>query len=118
MSFKMDTSGLEKGLAMFEDKSDIAIRMFAETSVLKLQNDARENAKWTDRTGDARKRLTGSVGKIAKGYRLSLAHGVNYGMWLELAHEERFSIIEPTIRFTGTFEIMPALENLLNKLGG
>ncbi|MEG0579570.1 MAG: hypothetical protein RR490_06605, partial [Niameybacter sp.] len=117
-SFKMNTSGLEKGLSMFEDRADMAVGMFAEISALQLQNDARVNAKWTDRTGAARQRLTGSAGKVAKGYRLTLAHGVDYGIWLELAHEKRFEVIEPVIRFTGTFEIIPGLENLLNKLGG
>lgn len=115
---KFDSGSLEQGLAMFEDKAEAAIRMYAETSAKKLETEAKENRKWTDRTGDARTRLRGSTGKIAKGYELRLAHGVPYGIWLELANEKNYAIIEPTIRFVGTFEIMPGLQHLLSRLGG
>lgn len=111
-----DMSGLVNGLNSMENKADKALRAYAETSAVKLQNDARQNARWTDRTGDARKRLTGSQHPVANGYKLQLAHGVDYGLWLELAHEKRFSIIPETIEYTGTFEIMPGLAKLLNRL--
>jgi hypothetical protein len=106
------------GLADCESKADIAIRMLAEQGALQLQNSARENRKWTDRTGHARQRLTGYVGKIPEGYRITLAHGVDYGIWLELAHEKRFSIIPRTIEYVGTFEIMPGFQRLIERLNG
>jgi hypothetical protein len=106
------------GLADCESKADIAIRMLAEQGALQLQNSARENRKWTDRTGHARQRLTGYVGKIPEGYRITLAHGVDYGIWLELAHEKRFAIIPRTIEYVGTFEIMPGFQRLIERLNG
>lgn len=116
MSFKFDPSTLSRGLMDFETKSEAAIRMYAENAALMLQNSARENAPWTDRTGQARQRLTGDVLIAANGYKLRLAHGVDYGVWLELAHEKRFSIIPKTIEYVGTFEIMPGFEKLLERL--
>lgn len=116
MNFKFDANSLVDGLAGFEDKADAAIRMYAETSALSLQNSARQNARWTDRTGHARQRLTGDVLTVEKGYKLRLAHGVDYGKWLELAHEKRFSIIPEAIEYVGTFEIMPGFEKLLKRL--
>lgn len=116
MSFKFDASMLEGGLLNFENKAQAAIRMYAETSALKLQNSARKNARWTDRTGHARQRLTGDVLIVSNGYKLRLAHGVDYGKWLELAHEKRFAIIQETIDSVGTYEIMPGFQQLLKRL--
>lgn len=115
---KFDLSGMISGLADCESKADIAIRMLADQGALQFQNSARENRKWTDRTGHARQRLTGYVGKIPEGYRITLAHGVDYGIWLELAHEKRFAIIPQTIEYVGTFEIMPGFQRLIERLNG
>lgn len=117
MGFKLDASGLEKGLNLLEDRADMAIRMYAETGGQKLVEFAKENRKWTDRTGHARQRLNSEVSKLANGYRIYLAHGVDYGIWLELAHEKRFSIIPQTIEYCGTFVVMPGLKKLLERLG-
>ena len=113
---KFDLSGMVSGLADCESKADIAIRMLSEHGALQLQNFARENRRWTDRTGHARQRMHGYVGDIPEGYRITLAHGVDYGLWLELAHEKRFAIIPQTIEYVGTFEIMPGFERLIERL--
>lgn len=114
--FKMDISGMLNGIQSLESKSDAAIRMYAEQGAEKLRDFAQENRKWTDRTGQARQRLNGYVGKIADGYRITLAHGVDYGLWLELANEKRYSIIPQAIEYVGTFEILPGFERLLERL--
>lgn len=93
----------------------VAIRMYAETQAKNLEGYAKEHRPWTDRTGDARKRLTGYVSEIPNGYRINLAHGVDYGVWLELAMEKRFAILEPTVRLQGG-EVLRGLSNLLDKL--
>lgn len=113
--FKMDAKGLLNGLEFFGDKSQAAILMYAETAALSLQNHARNNAPWTDRTGHARQRLRGDVLTVANGYKIRLAHGVDYGMWLELAHEKRFAIVQPTIQLKSS-EVMKGFQGLLNKL--
>lgn len=114
--FRFDISRMVAGLTNLESASDKAIRVYAEQGALQLQNFARENRRWTDRTGQARQRLHGYVGAIPEGYRITLAHGVDYGLWLELAHEKRFSIIPQTIEYVGTFEIMPGFERLIERL--
>ena len=115
-TFKFDTSFLENGLLNFENKSQAAIRMYAEQSALELQNYAKKNARWTDRTGHARQRLTADVLIVSNGYKLRLAHGVEYGKWLELAHEKRFAIIPETIDYVGSYKIIPGFEKLLKRL--
>lgn len=114
--FRWNAEGLLNGLANTYDRADAAIRMYADTAALKLEGYAKENRKWTDRTGDARKRLKGDVLTVSNGYKLRLAHGVDYGIWLELAHEKRFAIIQDTIRIVGQDEIMPGFNKLLDRL--
>lgn len=114
-SFKFDASDLMNGFLKLEDKAGIAIMMYANNAAVTLQNYAREHRPWTDRTGHARQRLTGSVDRVTEGYQIILAHGVDYGIWLELAHEKRFAIIEPTINKEGP-KIVQGFERLLDKL--
>ena len=115
---RMDISELASGLQKISTRTETAIQMLAEQGGKKLENFAKENRKWTDRTGHARQRLTGGSEKSGSIYRIFLAHGVDYGIWLELAHEKRFSIIPQAIEYVGTFEIMPAFSRLMERLGG
>lgn len=115
---KFDLSGLQKGLQEMNDKVEQAIRAFAETGASKLEGYARENAKWQNRTGHARQRLRGYVSKVEKGYKIYLAHGVDYGVWLELANEKKYAIIPQSITIVGEKEIMPAFAKLMDKLKG
>lgn len=114
--FRFDISNLANGLIGAQDKADLAIQMYAEQGALQLQNYARDKAPWTDRTGHARQRLTGTVTSMTSGYKITLAQGVDYGIWLELAHEKRFAIIQPTI-LANSNEIMTGFNNLLERLG-
>lgn len=115
--FDFDASELLSGMTSSQSKLEAALKLFAESGAAKLEEAAKENARWVDRTGDARRRLKGDAFPVSNGYKLRLAHGVDYGKWLELAHEKRYAIIEETIRFVGTFEIMPGFERLLDRLG-
>ena len=116
-SFKFDTSKLEKGLSLLENKALAAIEMKINTQYLpKLRETAQLNAKWENRTGEARRRLNATYRTVSNGYNLVLAHGVNYGIWLELAHEKRYAIIMQTVEYVGVFDILPDFENFINKL--
>lgn len=113
--FEFDPSDLLEGLARAATRSQAAIEMYAENAALTLQNYAREHRPWTDRTGHARQRLTCTVEPTGSGYMLVLAHGVDYGVWLELAHEKRFAIIQPTIQ-AKSGSILSGFEKLLERL--
>lgn len=116
--FEMDSKELERNLNKLPKAFDEAIRVYAEQSALKLENYAKEHRRWTDRTGQARQRLNASVSEDPKGYMITLAHGVDYGIWLELAHERRFAIISETIDKVGSETILPGFEHLLDRLKG
>lgn len=115
MSFKFNGSKLLSSLQYIEDRTVMGVRMLAETGALNMEKDAKEQARWTDRTGHARQRLKGSVQLREFGFRVQLAHGVDYGLWLELANEKRFAIVEPIVRFSSPY-IMQDFEKLMEKL--
>lgn len=115
MDFRIDFNDLLGGLNRFDSKAEIAMAMYVDTAALTLQDYMRDNAPWTDRTGQARQRLTATASKVAKGYQITLAQGVDYGVFLELAHEKRFAIIQPTINTKGP-EVMSGFKNLLGRL--
>lgn len=113
--FEFDPKDMISKLGQAASKSEAAIAMYAENGALALQNYAKEHRPWTDRTGHARQRLTGSVARVAQGYQIILAHGVDYGKWLELAHEKRFAIIQPTIEQKSP-DILAGFSKLLERL--
>lgn len=113
---KFDFSKLVDSLSGMEDKFQLALEAYADTSAKKLEGYARENARWQNRTGDARRRLTGDYIRVSNGVKLRLAHGVNYGKWLELALEKKYSIIPETIEKVGSEEIMPGFEEFMESL--
>lgn len=117
LSFKFDASALEKMLdSAMNVKAQAAIRAYAETTATKLESYMKSNRPWTDRTGMAKARLSGSVQKVPNGYKIVLSHGVDYGIWLEMANEKRYAIIQPTINSQSS-GVLEGFENLLDKLG-
>lgn len=117
VKFKFDASKLLKGLEGFQSKAMAAIEMKVSTKyVPALRQNAQINARWDNITGEARRRLNSGYEVLSDGFKLYLAHGVEYGIWLELANEKRYAIIDDTIRYVGTFEILPDFENFISKL--
>lgn len=104
---------LLSNLEALTKRAPAAVRMYAETAAKKLEKDAKKKAPWTDRTGHARQRLTAYVTQIQPGVcEITIAHGVSYGVFLELAHEKRFATILPTIRRDSN-EVMKGFKVLL-----
>lgn len=77
------------------------------------ENYAKANARWTDRTGDARERLHATVEETGPIGTIVLAHGVSYGVWLEIANGGRYSIIPETIDVVGPL-VMRDLQRMMN----
>lgn len=115
MSISMDVSKLEKRIDSFPDRLHAGLLMFAKTQATQLQGHMKRNRPWTDRTGMAKATLTATVVEENDAIKIKLAHGVDYGVWLELAHEKNYAIIEPTIRMKGP-EVISNLDNLLAKI--
>lgn len=75
-----------------------AITMLLETAAKKMEAWAKLNRPWTDRTGRARSGLLGyAYWENKEVVAAVISHSVDYGVFLELAHERRFAILEQAI---------------------
>lgn len=75
-----------------------AITMLLETAAKKMESWAKMNRTWTDRTNRARLGLTGYAYWEDKNIVSAIiAHTVSYGVFLELAHQKKYAILEKTI---------------------
>lgn len=107
--------GMAKALEQYGEKVLVAVQAVAEFIALKMQNAARTNAIWEDRTGNARTGIFGvSTREAAEevvAIYLSHGHTVYYGIFLELAHGGKYAVIMPTIE-----KHLPELKRLLDNL--
>lgn len=118
MGLEFNIDVVEKSLRKFAEESEKAISQLCQTNALMLQSYAQEHRPWTDRTGHARQRLKGSVEHPdLSTWDIILAHGVDYGQYLEFAHEKKYAIIFPTIQ-SKSYEVMSSFEGLINNLSG
>lgn len=78
---------------------------------------ARQNARWTDRTTNARNGLFARAERDFPIYRLIVAHSVPYGVWLEVRWNGRYGIIRETVDVTGP-EIMNTVSLLYGRIFG
>ena len=105
-----------------------AVGVYMQSQAPAVQDYARRNAPWTDRTGNARQglfaRYEGSGGRNTLGqftaggkgqHSIVLYHTVSYGIWLEVRWSGRYAIIEPTIRSEGK-RIFGGLRGLLERM--
>lgn len=116
MSIKFDTSELDKGMDGLVSKMEAAVMMYASTKALAIESDMKNNRPWTDRTGMAKATLKTFVSRPdAKVVRITLAHGVEYGIWLELANEQNYAIILPTLKKEKNV-VIKDMEGLLYKI--
>jgi hypothetical protein len=78
-------------------KVQAAVKGVAGLIASYLQQQAQLNAIWTDRTGAAREGLATIADVSEDLVSIYLAHTVSYGIFLELAHGGKYSIIMRTI---------------------
>jgi hypothetical protein len=120
-------TNITNGMQKYGKRALVAVRAVGEYVGAHMQNEARQNAPWEDRTGNARGGLfyvvdgfgketeQGAVEKktqpqfdqnLAKDTGdggsenklvIVLAHAMGYGAILETGHGERYAIIMPTI---------------------
>lgn len=111
----IDFSELYDALEKLPERLEEALMGYSKTSAQKLRMLAVKNRPWTDRTAHARQRLHGEVERYDTGIRIILAHGVEYGVYLEFAHEKRYAVIYPILqREAGN--VMQGLQNLFERI--
>lgn len=130
-------SKLIENIRQYGEKAKTAVYAIALYNGVEMQNDARQNAVWVDRTGNARsglffavdgfgqKTIIGEVGPDAKQLKtdsvqisgnkdllvIALGHTVWYGMWLELGNGGRYAVVMSTVQTH-----LPRLEKMLHEV--
>lgn len=98
MKARIDDADVKQGLEELRKKVEAGLLIYGETVAKNFESYAKKNRPWTDRTGEARRRLNGFTKGFMHGVRIYIAHGVPYGIHLELCHEKKYAILEPTVR--------------------
>ena len=110
------SSTLSKNLFGMENKLGAAVLMYVSTKAIEYEAYMKINRPWTDRSFKAKNSLNTKVSQPNSHLiRMTLAHGVEYGIWLELANEKKYAIIGPTINVKGS-DLVAGMNNLLSKI--
>lgn len=116
LKFDYDKSKLSKNMEKFSLKLGAAVLMYANTKAVQLEASMKWNRPWTDRTGMAKATLRTVVTQPDQNtIRITLAHGVSYGIWLELAHEKKWAIVNPTLEKEAP-NVVDGLQDLMSKI--
>lgn len=94
-------SQLAAAVDRYGDRVREAIAAVAQYAATEMQNQAKNDASWTDRTGNARTGIFGTSEADWANHVVTiyLSHGavIDYGVWLELANTGRYAVIMRTM---------------------
>lgn len=98
---EFDDKQLKENLESFDSDFRTAFRAVTDRRAAVSTGWMKQNAPWTDRTGAARVGLMAWADHAATYEAINFAYSINYGIWLEVANNRRFSIIQPAMRIMG-----------------
>lgn len=113
---KPPSATLIPNLNTYGNRINSAVRAIADYIAQKMQGEMRQNAPWTDRTGNARSGLFSVVEQASRDLvfiYLSHGHTINYGINLEVGYGGRYQIVMPTIAAN-----IPVIEGMLKRIFG
>lgn len=117
MADSIQWTGVEQMVAqmqVYADKVQSAVLSVATYFKPVIEAYAKQNASWQDQTGNARQTLHSFVKELSKDtVELYLAHGVDYGIFLETKYASKYAILFPTLQAH-----LQAIYNMLNGIFG
>jgi hypothetical protein len=135
LTLRYSESGLAKGLSRLAERAGAVILAYAGTKAGIIESDMKQDRPWTDRTGMAKSRLSARVSQPQSNIvRITLAHGVDYGVYLEgfkpdgtvmkryasgvageLGSEKKFAIVGPSVRKFAP-EVVEDLQGIMGEM--
>ena len=117
--FPYNESTLAKNLGNMSARLGAVVLLYAGTKASVIQGEMQNKSPthpWTDRTGAAKAGLRATV-TMPNDHtvRITLAHGKDYGVFLELAREKKHAIIAPTVKKFSA-EIVEDLEGIMERV--
>lgn len=87
-----------RGLHETESRMKRALEIIADVASKKMADWAKDNKLWEDRTTNATQGLQGKAyWEDDKNLVTAIYHSVDYGIWLELAMNRKYAILEKAI---------------------
>lgn len=114
-SISFDTKTVLNKIKSMQDKTRSSLRIIADSAAKAMEDYAKNNARWTDRTGNARQRLQGSTRWDEEALIAAISHNVDYGMWLELCNGKKYAILEEALNSQAQ-NLLEAYQRFLNQL--
>jgi hypothetical protein len=114
-SFEFKPSRLVANLKHFDGDLNALVAATVDFRADKAITYMKTNAKWTDRTGNARATLNAEPEHSDTSHLIRLFGGMPYQIWLEICFAGRLAIITPAVRYQG-LALMNQLRGLVNKL--
>lgn len=113
--FQADVGRLIASVENMDRRVDAAIGVVMERSKDQAVAHMKIEAPWTDRTGNARAGLDGSVFKAGSRWVMNLFGRASYQIFLEKSNGSKYAIIGPTILTWGP-RTMVMMTGLLDRL--
>lgn len=116
-----ELTALVESLSTYDKRCNIAFGLYASTKAKDLEGTAKKNAKWTDRTGNARKSIKGRYKNEGSKFNLILegyaegTNGKDYFKYLENYHMKKNAILHPTIEENAD-EVIDEFADILTKI--
>lgn len=114
MKFSFRDKGMANRLANGSARLIKTVYATMEFYAPQVENYAKVNAPWTDRTGNARNGLAARAFQETGNAGIVLFHQVPYGIWLEVKNSGAYAIIMPTIDYYGPV-VMRRLERVMDR---
>ena len=94
----MDIGAVCAKINKFDERLKAGLLLITQQVAKRMEDWAKMNAPWTDRTGNARKGLK-ATGKWEDYINLvvRMSHTVDYGYMLELMHNKNYAVLAPAI---------------------
>lgn len=115
-AFRWTSDNLTTSLKNAPARVNIAVASACEYQARRSENFMRANARWTDQTANARNGLHAVAASTKGSHVITLAHGMPYGIWLEVRWSGKYGIIPEAVR-TGGMELMAMLGSLFKTAG-
>lgn len=110
---KLDTHRIEVNLEKLDRRIVLNIAGAMDFQATKTEFFMKTNAKWTDRTTNARTGLHTATKREGSRFFMLLSHTASYGIWLEVRFSGRYAIIRPGLRYT-VKELPRLLKKVMN----
>lgn len=91
------TDEVIKNVKKFVGEREVQAEALGSYYATKMENYAKQNAPWEDRTSHARQGLQGDYYIHKNAIMIRVAHTMEYGVFLELAMQGKYAILQPTV---------------------